>query len=563
MEENGNGNNGNGVLVKASDLFVECLEQEGVEVVFGVPGEETLDFLESLRKSKIKFILARDEQAAAFMAATYGRLTGKAGVVLATLGPGAINLINGVAFANLAGIPLVALTAQNGIRDNIKENDFQFVDVIEVFRPVTKWNKSISAGKWIPKSVRTAFKIAEAERPGATHLELPEDVMAEEVSGASVLHKNSVRRPAPDSLAIEQAVEMLKNAKRPIIIAASGGVRKRVDKQLAELVAKTGLYVVHTQMGKGLLSDSDSHSLFAIGIHKSDYAHCGLHSADVVMTIGYHIGEYIPRVWNPLKDKKIIHVDFTESGVDNYYNPDVELVGDIADSLSVLTKRLGKEKWDLAYFKRVRSFLEKELSKNNLDSSFPLKPQRILHDLRQALGKSDIVIHDNGMHKIWAARHFPVYEPNTFLVDNALASMGGGLPSAIAAKILYPQKKVVAVVGDGGFMMNSQELETAVRLGLNVVVLLWNDNGFGMVRWHQEKSKGHFKVFGVNYNNPDFVKYAESYGAVGMRVNKASELAKALETAFKQKKPVVIEVPVDYSENAKLSEELERLVCPM
>ena len=551
--------------MKASDLFVKALEEEGVEYVFALPGEENLDLLESLRKSKIKVVVTRHEQAAAFMAATYGRLTGKAGVCLSTLGPGALNLMTGIAYAQLGGMPLIAITGQKGVRENLQAK-FQLIDVVSIMKPITKMAGSIIQPRNIPAIVRESFKVAEAERPGAVHIELPEDIAGEDVHEhfSKPVESVKVRRPGPDEKAIDHAVEMLQKAKRPIIIVSGGGNRKLISKQLMNFVNATGIYVTHTQLGKGVFPDDDEHSLFTIGIHKQDYVHCGIEKADLVIKVGYDVVEYPPSVWNKQRDKKILHIDFNPARVDTYYAPSLEVVGDISNILWTLSERMKKEKpkYDASYFKKLREFLVEKFKEKINDDSFPIKPQRIVADIRKVMGREDIICLDNGIYKLWVSRNYPAYEPNTVLLDNALATMGAGMPSAMAAKLVFPGKKVLAVVGDGGFMMNSQELETAVRMKQNVVVLILNDNAYGFIKWKQEQEG--FPVFAMDYGNPDFKKYAEAYGAVGIDIKSAKELAPALEKAFREKGPVLINCPIDYSENEEvLSKELSQIVCPV
>ena len=542
--------------MKASDLFVKQLEEEGVEYIFGLPGEENLDLLESLRTSTIKLIVTRHEQAAAFMAATYGRLTGKAGVCFSTLGPGATNLVTGVAHAQLVGAPLVSISGQKALRDNWQAR-FQLINVVWLMRPITKHAVSIVDPSTIPTILRNAFKLAQAERPGAVHVELPEDVASSE-SGAMIQRKASTRRPAPDPKAIEQAAHLINEAKHPLIILSSGANRKLVSKQLFRFIEKTGIFAVHTQMGKGVLSDESAYSLFATGIHRRDYVNCGIDRADVILTIGYNIVEYPPFVWNPHCDKKIINIDFVEAETDRYYNPGIEIIGDISHTLWQLCEKIPKRK-DGEVFKAIRTFLDKKLA---IDTSnqYPLTPQDIVHHVRSVLAEDDLVTLDNGIYKLWFSRLYKTYKPNTLIMDNALATMGAGLPSAITAKMLHPARRVLAVVGDGGFMMNSQELETALRLSLPVVVLILNDDAFGFIKWKQQ-SEG-FSNFGLDYGNPDFVKYAESYGAVGMKVNEGDDLSTMLNEAFSQDKPVLIECPIDYSVNYEaFSKEIENVVC--
>ncbi len=546
--------------MKASDLFVKCLENEEVEYIFGVPGEENEDIMISLINSRIKFIPTRHEQGAAFMAAIYGRLTGKAGVCLATLGPGAMNLTTGLAEAHLGSMPVVAITGQGGLHRFHKQN-FQFIDVINAFKPLTKWNASITTASAITEAVRKAFKVAEMERPGVAHLELPEDIAKKEID-ATPLTRIKVRRPSADQKAIEQAAEMIKNAKNPLILAGNGCVRTRVSKQLNDFVEERGIPIVHTQMGKGAVSDRSEYSLFTTGIHAKDYYVCGFDKADLIITLGYNIVEFSPIHWNKNKDNKILHIDFLPSEVDEYYNPNLEVIGDVSNTLWVLREKLKKEpKKNPEYFFRLREAIIDDHHEKENDSSFPLKPQRIIHDIRKSLGDSDIVISDVGMHKIWTARMYQTYEPNTCLIDNGLCSMGISLPGAVAAKLVHPDRKIVVVTGDGGFMMNSQEIETAMRLGLSFVVVIFNDSKFGMVEWKQQMH--HHKTFGINFSNPDFVKYAESFGAKGYRISKADDFQKILKKALNEKTVAIIDVPVDYSENFELTKKLGQQICPV
>jgi acetolactate synthase-1/2/3 large subunit len=543
--------------MKASDLFVRQLEEEGVEYIFGLPGEENLDFLESLRTSHIKLVVTRHEQAAAFMAATYGRLTGKAGVCFSTLGPGATNLVTGIAHAQLIGAPLIAITGQKAVRDNWQAC-FQLLDVVSLMRPVTKYATSIVDPGTIPTVLRNAFKHAQSERPGAVHIELPEDV-AGSSTDAQVQKPGHARRPDPDAKTIEGAAELINASRHPLLILSAGANRKLIWKELREFVERTGIHVVHTQMGKGVLSDESSYSLYATGIHKRDYVNCGIDRADVIITVGYSIVEYPPFIWNPGLDKKIIHIDFVEADVDRYYDPAIEVVGDVSVSLRQLAAKVTRR--DDTLFADLRLFLTEKLAAT-CETTFPPRPQEVVCHVRKALDEDDIVTLDNGIYKLWFSRLYRTYKPNTFILDNALATMGAGLPAALAAKLVHPERRVLAVVGDGGFMMNAQELETAVRLNITVVVLILNDNAFGFIKWKQENMG--FRSFGLDYTNPDFARLAESHGAVGMTVKKGDDLAVVLKKAFDLHKVVVIECPIDYSFNYEtFSKEIEDLVCEM
>jgi len=542
--------------MKGSDLFVRQLEEEGVEYIFGLPGEENLDFLEALRTSSIKVIITRHEQTAAFMAATYGRLTGKAGVCFSTLGPGATNLVTGVAHAQLIGAPLVSISGQKALRANWQAR-FQLIDIVNLMRPITKDSVSIVDPGSIPTIVRNAFKLAQAERPGAVHIELPVDVAASQTD-SRIQAGGYTRRPAPDGKAVSRAAELINKARRPLIIVSAGANRNLVNRELTQFVEKTGVYAVHTQMGKGVLSDDSEYSLFTAGIHKRDYVNCGIEQADVIIMIGYNIVEYPPYVWNKNLDKKFVNIDFAEAEADKYYNPDVDLIGDISCSLRQLAELVVPRKNDET-FKAMRAFLDRKLSLH-FKKQYPLTPQEVVQHVRDALSQEDILTLDNGIYKLWFSRLYRTYRPNTFLLDNALATMGAGLPAGIMAKMLMPNRNVLAVVGDGGFMMNSQELETALRYNVPLVVLVLNDNAYGFIKWEQQ-SKG-FQSFALDYSNPDFVKYAESFGIVGMKVKKGDDLSKLLRKAFSLKKPVLIECPIDYSVNYEtFSKELANVVC--
>jgi len=537
--------------VKASDLFVQCLEEEGVEYVFGVPGEENLDLIESLRPSRIDLIVTRHEQHAAFMAATYGRLTGRPGVCLSTLGPGATNLLTGIAYAQLGGMPLFAITGQKAIRDN-RQGQFQLIDVVDTFRPVTKWNHSITDSGVIPRSIRHAFKVAEAERPGAVHLELPEDIAGEQIEPTRPQQRITLRRPNADLQAVSHAAALISAARQPIIIYSGGANRKRITTQLETLVDATGLYAIGTQMGKGALADDHPQSLFCMGIHKHDYVHSAIDEADLVITLGYDVVEYPPAVWNADKTKRIVHVDFVPAEPDEYYSPAHEVIGDISNTLRMLREHLAGITFDRRTFARLREYVDETLHASDCEYSYPPQPARIIQQVRQVMARDDIISLDNGIYKIWFARMYPAYGNNTVLLDNALASMGAGLAAAMAAKIVHPERRVLAICGDGGFMMNSQDMETAVRLGLDLVVLLIRDDAYGFIRWKQA-GEG-FDDFGMDFGNPDFVVYAQAYGAVGLRHDGDADLADLLEQAYDIGGVVLIDCPIDYSVNTELDE---------
>ncbi|MBF0368627.1 MAG: acetolactate synthase large subunit [Magnetococcales bacterium] len=544
---------------KASDLFVKCLEAEKVEYIFGVPGEENLDLLESIRHSSIRLILTRHEQAAAFMAATYGRLTGKAGVAIATLGPGATNLVTGVAYAQLGGMPLVVITGQKPIKKS-KQGRFQIIDVIGTMKPITKMAEQIPSGERIPSLVREAFKRAEEERPGAVHLELPEDIAREEAESIP-LQRIIPRRPTPDSKAIENAADLIMAARHPLILIAAGANRKRISRSLTDFAEKTGIPFVSSQMGKGVVDERLPGYMGTAALTEGDYLHCAIDRADLIISVGHDVTEKPPAIMGHRHTAPVIHINFYSASIDDVYFPNLEVVGDISQTLDLLTARVTpSSEWDFAYFKRVATEHHKQVQEKNDDDSFPLLPQRIVRDLREAMPENGILALDNGMYKIWIARNYPAYRKNTVLLDNALASMGTGLPSAMAAKMSLPSRKVAAVCGDGGFMMNSQEMETAVRLGLDLVVIVLNDNGYGMIKWKQEGMG--FANYGLDYNNPDFVRYAESYGAHGHRVESADDLAPLLTRCLNSPGVHLIEVPIDYSENHRvLTQELSEKVC--
>ncbi|MBD3235282.1 MAG: acetolactate synthase large subunit [Candidatus Eisenbacteria bacterium] len=549
--------------MRAADLFVRCLEQEGVAYVFALPGEENLDLLEALRDSSIHVLVTRHEQGAAFMAATYARLTGKVGVCLSTLGPGATNLVTGVAHAQLGGIPLLAITGQKPIRQNWHA-DFQVIDVVDMFQSLTKRTTQIRGPLSIPKEIRHAFKLATDERQGACHIELPEDVAQEEVpAGMRPLPVGRMRRPAPDADAIVQAAEQIRQARHPILIVSSRAQRRRVHAALREFCDATNIYLIHTQLGKGALGDDHRNSLYAFGIHKHDYVNCVVDAADLIITVGYSTHEHPPRLWNDSLEKEIVHIDFVRARTETHYNPRVEVLGDIANSLDALRAALDDYEYDAAPLERTRAELhEKLFVEGATDSAFPPRPRRIVAECRRVLDHEDILCLDNGIYKLWFARHYPTYAIGTFVLDNTLATMGAGLPAAMAAKLVNPERRVLGVVGDGGFLMNSQEMETAVRLRIPVVILLLNDDGFGFIRWKQA-SMG-YRDFGLQLGNPDFVAYARSYGAEGHRISATDELGPVLQKAFDAQKPVLIECPIDYSENITVwNQELGSVECRM
>jgi acetolactate synthase I/II/III large subunit len=536
---------------RASDLFVECLEAEGVKYVFGIPGEETLDLNQSLAQSSVSFIPVRHEQGGAYMADMYGRLTGRAGVCLGTLGPGAMNLVTAIGDAFLDRAPLVALTGQADLERMHKESH-QFIDLVELFKPITKWNARVTSPEIVPEVVRKAFKVAESEKPGATHLELPEDVMAAEVDARPLPRRRPVR-PEPAARELLKAADLIRNAINPVAIAGNGAVRAGAAPALREFCRATGIAVAETFMGKGLLDYEDPKALGTVGLQAHDYALAGFDDADVVIAIGYDLVEHAPKHWNPRRDKKIVVVDSEAAEIDEFFTPEVELVGDI---YHVLT-RLAEECRDVPHSggsPRLRSLVEGRLRDAATDDHFPMQPPRALYEIRQALRRDDILISDVGLHKLWIGRMFPAHEPGTVLIANGLAGMGFALPTAIAAKLVHPGRKVVTVSGDGGFLMNAQELETAVRLKTPVVNVIWENQQYGSIVWKQDKKFG--RHFGVDFGPTDFVKLAEAFGAPAWRVSSAGEFSQRLVQALALDVPSVIVVPIDYSIDVALSGEL-------
>jgi acetolactate synthase-1/2/3 large subunit len=536
---------------------VKCLENEGVEYIFGVPGEETIDLTESLRKSKIKFIPTRHEQSAAFMADMYGRLTHKPGVCLATLGPGATNLITGIADAQLDRAPLVAITGQSALEKTHKESH-QYIDIVTAFKQFTTWNSKVTRPDFIPEIVHKAFDIA-ADRPGATHIELPEDVAKEETSKEPILKRDYPHVSLLDESELKKAARMIKESSMPIILAGNGVFREDAAAELRRLVQFSGLPVASTFMGKGAIPANDCHYLGSMGIKDHDHIMCGFEMADLVICVGFDYVEYTPKFWNPDKSKKIIHIHTDHPEIDETYIPDILLVGSIRQTLFNLRQQCDFKKEMHERFQKVRSRMKAEIEDYAEDMSFPMKPQKILSDVRETMDRGDILISDVGAHKLWIGRLFPAYEPNTVFISNGLATMGFALPGAIAASMIKPEKKVVAIAGDGGFLMNLQDLETAVRLGCNFVVVIFDDSKYGLIEWHERKAFN--ETMGIDFTNPDFVKLAESFGAKGVRLEKAEELKPKLAEALEAGGVWLLDVPVDYSENIKLTEKLKNNFC--
>ncbi|MGA9334909.1 MAG: acetolactate synthase large subunit [Rudaea sp.] len=542
--------------MKASDLFVKALEAENVEYVFGIPGEENLDLLESLRTSSIKLILTRHEQAAGFMAATYGRLTGKAGVCLSTLGPGATNFVTAAAYAQLGGMPMLMLTGQKPIKVS-KQGHFQIVDVVDMMKPLTKYTRQIISADSIPARVRESFRRAEEERPGATHLELPEDIAHDQVD-AKLIKASYHRRPVADEKAVTHAIEAVNAAKHPLLMIGAAANRKLCSKMLREFVDVTGIPFFTTQMGKGVIDETHPLWLGNASLSDGDFVHRAIDRADCIINVGHDVIEKPPFFMKEGR-RTVIHVNFASAEVDPVYFPQVEVVGDIANSVWRMKQRISPcPHWDFAYFSEVRKHLDAHLAEGRDDARWPIYPQRMVADVRKVMPNDGIVCLDNGMYKIWFSRYYRCREPNTMLLDNALATMGAGLPSAIGAKIVYPHRKVLAVAGDGGFMMNSQEIETAVRLKLDLVVLLIRDNAYGMIKWKQANMN--FPNFGMDMGNPDFVEYANCYGAHGHRPSSADEFAPMLQKCLDTPGVHLLEVPIDYSDNDRiLNKEIKEL----
>jgi acetolactate synthase-1/2/3 large subunit len=531
--------------MKASDLFIKALENEGVEYIFGVPGEENLDFLESLSNSTIELIVTRHEQGAGFMAATYGRLTGKPGVCLSTLGPGATNLVTPAAYAQLGAMPMMMITGQKPIKKS-KQARFQIINVVDMMRPLTKYTKQIVNSNVIASQIREAFRLATEERPGAVHLEFPEDIAQEDCS-EELFDVVGYIMPKADSNAIDAAVKMIEEAKYPLLLIGAGANRKITCQALARFVDETGIYFFTTQMGKGVIDERHERYLGTAALSSNDFVHAAIDEADLIINVGHDVIEKPPFFMNK-GGKKVIHVNFAPAEVDPVYFPQLNVVGDITSSINLLADELNPQPhWDFSFYAKVREEVRGHLSTYFKDERFPMLPQRLVHILRENLGDKDVITLDNGIYKIWFARNYTCYQPNTLLLDNALASMGAGLPSAMAVNLLYPDRKVVAVCGDGGFMMNSQELETAVRLKLNLTVVILNDSAYGMIKWKQEDMG--FRDFGLDYKNPDFVKYAQSYGAHGYRPENDADFIKILNQTLHSDGVHVIDLPVDYSLN--------------
>ncbi|MCU0526775.1 MAG: acetolactate synthase large subunit [Elainella sp. Prado103] len=543
--------------MNTAELLVRCLENEGVEYVFGLPGEENLHVLQALKQSSIQFITTRHEQGAAFMADVYGRLTGKAGVCLSTLGPGATNLMTGVADANLDCAPLVAITGQVGT-DRMHIESHQYLDLVAMFAPVTKWNAQIVRPSNTAEIVRRAFKLAQSEKPGAVHIDLPENIAAMAVVGKP-LKIDGREKVFASFQSIERAATVISAAKNPIILVGNGAIRAHASLALTAFARTLHIPVANTFMGKGVIPYTDRLALWSVGLQQRDHISCGFDHADLVIAVGYDLIEYSPKRWNPDGSTPIIHIDQTAAEVDSSYTPIAEVIGDIADSLSEILKRADRNHQPEPYAIHLRQDILADYEEHAQDDGFPIKPQKLIYDLRQVLAPEDIVISDVGAHKMWMARHYHCDRPNTCIISNGFAAMGIAIPGAISAKLVKPESKVVAVTGDGGFMMNCQELETALRVGTPFVTIIFNDGGYGLIEWKQYNHFGESNF--VHFGNPDFVKLAESMGLKGYRIESALEIIPTLKEALMQAVPAVIDCPIDYRENLRFSQKAGDLTC--
>ena len=549
--------------MKASDLMVKCLEEEGIQYIFGVPGEENADFVMSLEQSKsIEFVLTRHEQGAAFMAEAYGRLTGNPAGCLGTLGPGATNLITGVADSNMDRAPMLVLTGQ-GSTERLHKESHQIMDVVGMFEPVTKWAVTILSADTIPEIVRKAVRIARTEKPGAVHIELPEDVAKHETT-SKPLSVRKFRRSVPDDKIVNRAFEMLKSAEHPVIIAGNGCIRRRASKQLRMFCERTGIGVLSTFMAKGAVDVDAEYCLYTIGLGSKDLPTLVIDEADLVITLGFDMVEYHPRLWNPKCDKKIIHADFLPAEIDEHYHPQLELVGDLAHTLWMFNERLKAIDGldiDLSGQRTMREKMTAEIAAHAKDDTEgTIRPQKALWDARQVLGPQDILLSDVGAHKMWIARYYHCHEPNTCLIPNGFCSMGFAFPGAIAASLVHPDRRVLAIAGDGGFMMNVQEMETAKRLNSNIVVLVWEDGGYGLIQWKQQNEFDRHTQ--LSFGNPDWTMLASAFGWNGHRCNRSRDLQRTLEQAFEENGPSLVVIPIDYRENMILTKRLGEIIQP-
>jgi len=536
--------------MKAANLFVKCLENEDVEYIFGIPGEENLDIMDALLDSEIKFITTRHEQGAAFMADVYGRLTGKPGVCLSTLGPGATNLVTGVADANMDNAPLVAIAGQAATTRMHKESH-QVVDLVSMFKPITKYATQVLEPETIPEVVRKAFKLAQAEKPGATFIDLPENI-TEMDTDELPLPTSTNRLTFADRKLIQQAGELVKNAKNPLLLVGNGAVRARAGKHIQNFVERHKVPVVNTFMAKGIIPFYNDMAMGTAGLQKGDYENGGFEKADLVICVGFDMVEYHPHLWNPNRQHTIIHIDTKKSEVDNRYIPEIELIGNIGPNLRALGDSIEEaiKSTDIDF--HLRHALIEEMNRCRKSDAWPMLPQKIIWDLRTAMQSDDIAISDVGAHKMWMARMFRCDEPNTCIISNGFAGMGIAVPGAIAAKLANPNKGVVAVTGDAGFMMNSQEIETALRCETPIVILIWNDSQYGLIEWKQQRRFGRSAY--IDFKNPNFVEYAKSFGAKGVRIESADQLLPTLQEALLDNTVTIIDCPVDYSENDRLTE---------
>jgi len=547
--------------ITAAQLLVQCLENEGVKYAFGIPGEENIHVIDALDDSSIRFILVRHEQAASFMADIYGRLTDQAGVCIGTLGPGAINLLLGTADANTDSVPLVAISAQGGLNRIYKESH-QIIDLVSMFKPVTKWAELIPRPEAVPEMVRKAFKLAQTERPGAVYLALPEDVEKMMVPpGHHPLEINVVRDTSPSPIQISRAAKVLEAAKRPVVLAGHGAVRNHTSESLIRFSDRLRMPVATTFMGKGVFPDNHPNALGTIGFMVHDYANFGFDQADVILCVGYDMQEFDPAKINPNGDKQIIHIHRYPAQVDAHYHLAVGIQGDISESLDALAKETKLSPAMDSTGQKIRRLLQEELEMGRNDNLYPVKPQRVVADIRAAMGEKDIVLVDTGAVKMWMARLYPTYQPNTCIVSNGLSTMAFALPGAIAAKLAFPERKILAVAGDAGFLMNSMELETAVREKIPLVALIWVDGSYGMIKWEMDLELGHHSH--VDFGNPDFVKFAESFGAKGYQITRGGDLLPTLKRTLADNAVSVIACPVDYSQNTALTNKLGELTESM
>ena len=550
--------------MKASDLMVKCLEEENIEYIFGVPGEENADFMMSLEQSQsIRFVLTRHEQGAAFMAEIYGRLTGTPAGCLGTLGPGATNLITGVADANMDRAPMLVLTGQ-GSTQRLHKESHQIMNVVKMFEPVTKWAETIIHQDNIPEIVRKAVRLARSEKPGAVLIELPEDV-AERDTDAVPMQPIRFRRSVASNAMIAAAAERIRSARRPVIVAGNGCVRKRASQYLRRLVDLTGIGVLNTFMAKGAIAPDSPQCLYTIGLGAKDIGTCAIDAADLVITIGFDMVEYHPQLWNPNGDKSIIHIDFIPAEIDRCYHPKIEVVGDIADSLEALVAHFTDNPpsgFDFQQQASTRADMLQALNEyNNDDASGKIKPQKVLHDVQQVYGQDGLLLSDVGAHKMWIARHYHCHTPNGCLIPNGFCSMGFALPGAIAAALIEPERKIIGIAGDAGFLMNVQEMETARRLNSNITMMVWEDNEYGLIAWKQWAHFGSHTD--LSFGNPDWGKLAEAFGWDYQSVTDSTRLSAAIAAAANHRGPSLIVVPIDYGENKRLTERMGQITCPL